>query len=138
MRLLFDRNLSRHLVRQLAVEFPGSEHVTGVGLDTATDVEIWKYAADQGDHGAGVVTEFARSEPNVMIDDPQKHLLIAEALDGVDECVDRCFGDAGLVRGADGEAVDESSQLTLEYAGDSGFSIGEVPVQPLPRALFLR
>ncbi|MBK6437945.1 MAG: DUF5615 family PIN-like protein [Candidatus Microthrix sp.] len=48
MRLLLDQNLSRHLVRQLAVEFPGSEHVTGVGLDTATDVEIWEYAADQG------------------------------------------------------------------------------------------
>ena len=48
MRLLLDQNLSRHLVRQLTVEFPGSEHVTGVGLDTATDVEIWEYAADQG------------------------------------------------------------------------------------------
>ena len=48
MRLPLDQNLSRHLVRQLTVEFPGSEHVTGVGLDTATDVEIWEYAADQG------------------------------------------------------------------------------------------
>ena len=46
MRLLFDQNLSRHLVHRLAVEFPGSEPVTDVGLDMATDVEIWEYAAE--------------------------------------------------------------------------------------------
>lgn len=45
MRLLFDQNLSRHLVRRLAVEFPDSAHVTDVALNTATDVEIWDYAA---------------------------------------------------------------------------------------------
>ena len=40
MRLLFDQNLSRHLLRQLAVEYPDSRHVTDVGLDTATEAEI--------------------------------------------------------------------------------------------------
>lgn len=46
MKLLFDQNLSRHLVSQFAVEFPNSRHVTDVGLDTATDREIWEYAGE--------------------------------------------------------------------------------------------
>jgi len=40
VRLLFDQNLSRHLVRQLADEFPDSRHVTEVGLDVSADNEI--------------------------------------------------------------------------------------------------
>lgn len=54
MRLLFDQNLSRHLVRQLAVDYPDSRHVTEVGLDTATDVEIWEWA---GDHNYLIVSK---------------------------------------------------------------------------------
>jgi len=54
VRLLFDQNLSRHLVRQLAAEFPGSRHVTEVELDTATDDEIWSYA---GEHGFVIVSK---------------------------------------------------------------------------------
>lgn len=37
-----------HLVGQLAREFPDSRHVTDVGLDTATDREIWDFAGAQG------------------------------------------------------------------------------------------
>ena len=48
MRLLFDQNLSRYLVHQLAGEFPDSQHVIEVGLDTATDREIWDFAGAQG------------------------------------------------------------------------------------------
>lgn len=48
MKLLFDQNLSRHLVRKLVEEFPGSRHVTEVGLDTAADNEIWVYAGANG------------------------------------------------------------------------------------------
>ncbi len=54
MRLLFDQNLSRHLVRRLAVEYPESCHVTEVGLDTATDVEIWAWA---GEHDYVIVSK---------------------------------------------------------------------------------
>jgi hypothetical protein len=32
MNLLFDENLLRRLVGQLAAEYPGSEHVAGAGL----------------------------------------------------------------------------------------------------------
>ena len=54
MKLLFDQNLSRHLVRQLAVEYPESRHVTDVGLDTGTDAEIWSWA---GEHGYVIVSK---------------------------------------------------------------------------------
>ena len=36
------------------VEYPGSRHVTEVGLDTATDTEIWSYA---GEHGFVIVSK---------------------------------------------------------------------------------
>lgn len=54
MRLLFDQNLSRHLVHQLDVEYPDSRHVTDVGLDTATDAEIWAWA---GEHDYMIVSK---------------------------------------------------------------------------------
>lgn len=44
MKLLVDENLSRRLVTTLAESFPGSTHVTAVGLDQATDRAIWDYA----------------------------------------------------------------------------------------------
>ena len=54
MRLLFDQNLSRRLVRLLDTEFPGSRHVSDLGLETATDQAIWDYA---GDHGYVIVSK---------------------------------------------------------------------------------
>jgi len=48
VRLLFDQNLSRRLVRLLEAEFPGSRHVSDLGLETATDQTIWDYAAEFG------------------------------------------------------------------------------------------
>lgn len=44
MKLLLDENLSRHLVTRLAEPFPGTTHVTAVGLDQATDRAVWEYA----------------------------------------------------------------------------------------------
>jgi predicted nuclease of predicted toxin-antitoxin system len=44
VRLLFDQNLSRLLVGRFAQEFPDSVHVTDVGLDRATDREVWDFA----------------------------------------------------------------------------------------------
>jgi predicted nuclease of predicted toxin-antitoxin system len=44
VKLLLDENLSRRLVTRLAESFPGSTHVTAVGLDQATDRAIWEYA----------------------------------------------------------------------------------------------
>jgi predicted nuclease of predicted toxin-antitoxin system len=47
VRLLFDQNLSRRLVADLAQWFPESAHVGSLGLDTATDREVWAYAGEQ-------------------------------------------------------------------------------------------
>ncbi|MBX9625243.1 MAG: DUF5615 family PIN-like protein [Gemmataceae bacterium] len=46
MRLLFGQNLSPRLVRLLAAEFPGSEHVRNIGFRTAPDPTIWAFAAN--------------------------------------------------------------------------------------------
>jgi len=54
VRLLFDQNLSRRLVRELASLFPDGAHVSALGLDTATDREIWTYA---GEHGYLIVSK---------------------------------------------------------------------------------
>lgn len=48
MKLLFDQNLSPHLVRSLADLFPGSSHVQSVGLDLASDDQVWEHARRQG------------------------------------------------------------------------------------------
>jgi predicted nuclease of predicted toxin-antitoxin system len=48
LKLLFDQNLSRHLVDRCAREFPGSAHVTQLGLDRASDIAIWRYAGENG------------------------------------------------------------------------------------------
>jgi predicted nuclease of predicted toxin-antitoxin system len=46
VRLLFDQNLSRHLVDRLAADYPESLHVISVGLDAADDRAIWDYAGE--------------------------------------------------------------------------------------------
>ena len=48
MKLLFDQNLSRLLVGRFAEEFPDTVHVTDVGLDRATDREVWEFARAGG------------------------------------------------------------------------------------------
>jgi predicted nuclease of predicted toxin-antitoxin system len=44
VKLLFDQNLSPRLVGSLGELFPGSSHVSTVGLDQAADIEAWEYA----------------------------------------------------------------------------------------------
>ena len=44
MKLLFDQNLSPKLVYRLVNLFPGSNHVQSVGLDCASENQIWEYA----------------------------------------------------------------------------------------------
>ena len=48
MKLLFDQNLSPHLVKVLEDLYPGSIHVLDVGLSRALDDEVWNYAAQNG------------------------------------------------------------------------------------------
>lgn len=48
MKLLLDENLSRRLVPFLQYEFPGSSQVTLLGLESASDQEIWNRAKQDG------------------------------------------------------------------------------------------
>ena len=48
MKLLLDENLPRRLALALTEAFPGSTHVTEVGLSSSTDGELWRYAKEHG------------------------------------------------------------------------------------------
>ena len=48
MKLLFDQNLSRYLVTEFQSDFPGSRHVTPLGLAGASDEDIWNFARLEG------------------------------------------------------------------------------------------
>ncbi|HVX85856.1 MAG TPA: DUF5615 family PIN-like protein [Phycisphaerae bacterium] len=48
MKLLFDQNLSPRLVAALADLFPNSSHVAHHNLGSASDDEVWRFAALHG------------------------------------------------------------------------------------------
>lgn len=56
MKLLLDQNLSPRLVHRLAIEYPGSAHVSMLGLDQALDADVWTFARM---HGFAIVTKDA-------------------------------------------------------------------------------
>ena len=53
MKLLFDENLSRKLVARIADLYPGSAHLSHLGLLETADATIWDYAKA---HGFKIVT----------------------------------------------------------------------------------
>lgn len=48
MKLLLDQNLSRRIVPLLQQTFPGTTQTALVGLERASDSEIWEYAKSGG------------------------------------------------------------------------------------------
>ena len=48
MKLLLDENLSRRIVPFLEADFPGTSQVALLGLERASDTEIWQYARNNG------------------------------------------------------------------------------------------
>lgn len=54
MKLLFDQNLSRRLLPELEVFFPGSAQAALCGLDTVADSVLWDFARQ---HGFTIVTK---------------------------------------------------------------------------------
>jgi predicted nuclease of predicted toxin-antitoxin system len=48
MKLLLDENLSRRLLPSLEPVYPGSVHVALVGLERASDLDLWDYARANG------------------------------------------------------------------------------------------
>jgi len=53
MKLLLDENLSRRIVPFLQTDFPESTQVALLGMESASDSDIWQYAKD---HGFVIVT----------------------------------------------------------------------------------
>jgi predicted nuclease of predicted toxin-antitoxin system len=47
MKLLLDENLSRRLVPFLQHDYPGSNQVVLLGMESASDKEVWQRAKDQ-------------------------------------------------------------------------------------------
>lgn len=64
MKLLLDQNTSRRIVPELQTDYPGSSQVALLGLDTASDAEIWQHALD---HGFTVVTKDSDLEEMSLI-----------------------------------------------------------------------
>lgn len=48
MNLLLDQNLSRRLVPVLEPAYPGTSQVVLLGMERASDREIWQFAREQG------------------------------------------------------------------------------------------
>ena len=48
IKLLFDQNISFRILRQLPDIFLNSQQVRAIGLENATDLEIWEYARGNG------------------------------------------------------------------------------------------
>jgi predicted nuclease of predicted toxin-antitoxin system len=72
--LLFDQNISPRLVDRLADVYPGSAHVSALGMGNAMDLEIWQYAHD---HDYMIVTKDADfSELGVVKGFPPKIIWI--------------------------------------------------------------
>lgn len=74
MRLLFDQNLSPHLVRYLNDIYPNSTHVYMVQLDRAADLTVWEYARQ---HGYAIVSrDVDFSELSILRGSPPKIIWI--------------------------------------------------------------
>ena len=74
MKLLYDENLPRSLVRSLARLFPDSTHVALEGLEAASDIEIWEFA-EQG--GFTIVSKDADfQEHSLLLGHPPKFVWI--------------------------------------------------------------
>jgi predicted nuclease of predicted toxin-antitoxin system len=72
--LLFDQNLSPHLVNLLADIYPDSIHVESIGLGSALDRGVWEYARR---HDYIIATKDADfSEMSLLLGFPPKVILI--------------------------------------------------------------
>ena len=54
MKLLLDENLSRRIVPAILLHYPGSSQVALLGLERASDADLWAYARQ---HGFIIVTK---------------------------------------------------------------------------------
>jgi predicted nuclease of predicted toxin-antitoxin system len=70
LRLLLDENLSPRLIAAIVDLYPGSNHVENFGLMSATDDEVWRFAANNGFAIVSKDSDF--SERSVLEGSPHK------------------------------------------------------------------
>lgn len=54
MKLLLDQNISRRILKELELHYPGSTQVALIDLEAADDISIFKYAQE---HNYAIVTK---------------------------------------------------------------------------------
>jgi predicted nuclease of predicted toxin-antitoxin system len=112
VKLLLDQNLSRVLIRRLTEEFPQSVHVAEIGLDTATDREIWEYA---GERGYVIVSKDSDFRQLALLFGPPPHVVwlsVGNVSTGVIEALLR----RSVERLQEFAGADEESLLVLSLA----------------------
>ena len=72
MKLLLDENLARQLVPELEQAYPGTPQVVLVGLERATDRELWNYAKQ---HGFVLVSKDSEFHELCLIQGPPPQLV---------------------------------------------------------------
>lgn len=72
MKLLLDENLSRRLVPALEQAYPGTTQVTLIGLERASDRELWRYAKQ---HGYVLVSKDSDFHELTLLDGPPPQLI---------------------------------------------------------------
>ncbi len=76
MKLLFDQSLSFKLCEHLADIFPNSSHVRLVGLETADDRTLWRFARTNGYTIVSLDADFA--EMAMLLGHPPKIIWLRQ------------------------------------------------------------
>jgi predicted nuclease of predicted toxin-antitoxin system len=109
VRLLLDQNLSPRLVPALVDLYPSSAHVREVGLQTADDDAVWRYAAE---HGFVIVSKDADfHERSFLLGHPPKVVWIRRGNCSTDDVVALLRGQHSAMLGFEGD--EEGSFLAL-------------------------
>jgi predicted nuclease of predicted toxin-antitoxin system len=105
VKLLFDQNLSHHLVARLTTLFPGSAHVRDVGLAHADDQTIWAHARANGQVVVSKDEDFA--ERALLEGPPAKAICIrlGNCTTAAVDALPRTYSDDLLACAADPEAA---------------------------------
>lgn len=109
MKLLFDQNLSPHLVNRLSDLYPNSTHVSKVGLDRVLDYEIWEYAYKKGYTIVSKDSDF--SELSAMKGSPPKVIWIRDSNYSTSEIENMMRRDEELIK----KLESENKRIVLLY-----------------------
>ncbi len=105
MKLLIDENLSRKLVARLSDLFPGSSHVTFVGLQQQPDLAVWDFARQQGFTIVSADADFYQLASTLG---PPPKVVLLRGCDYPTQVAERLLRDRAVRITAFGESDDES------------------------------